>query len=107
MEPRPKGVDERMYSLVRIFEAGRDLASEVPEAARARVEALDAAAGFVTLLAIRGDDGALVTVEIFETLDDMRVAQEAVVRDARLSPSPPGSWPGKTITGEIVFQRGL
>jgi len=96
-----------MYSVVRIFEGGGHPASDVPEAARARVEALDRAAGFVTLLAIKGDDSALITVEIFETLDDMRAAQSAAGRDAWLSPAEGGPEFGRTITGEIIFQRGL
>lgn len=96
-----------MYSVVRIFEAGGRTASDVPETARVRVEALDRTTGFVTLLAIKGDDGVLLTVEIFETLDDMRAAQEAAGRGARLSPSEAGPGGARTIAGEIVFQRGL
>ena len=96
-----------MYSIVRIFEGGGRPAADVPETARSRVEALGRAAGFVTLLAIKGDDGALITVEIFETLDDMTDAQVAAGRDARLSHHEGGPESGRTITGEIVFQRGL
>lgn len=96
-----------MYSVVRILEGGGDPTSDVPEAARARVEAMGRVAGFVTLLAIKGDDGALVTVEIFETLDDMRTAQRASGRDVRLSPSEDRPRADRTISGEIVFQRGL
>ena len=96
-----------MYSVVRIFEAGGHTASDVPETARAHVEALDRTTGFVTLLAIKGEDGVLLTVEIFETLGDMRAAQAAAGRDAL--PSPFGGGPDgvRTIAGEIVFQRGL
>jgi hypothetical protein len=96
-----------MFSVVRIFEGGGYTASDVPETARARVEALGRTTGFVTLLAIKGDDGALLTVEIFETLDDMRAAQKAAGRDALLSPSEGGPEGARTIAGEIVFQRGL
>jgi len=96
-----------MFSVVRIFEGGGHTASDVPETARARVEALGRTTGFVTLLAIKGDDGALLTVEIFETRDDMRAAQRAAVRDALLSPSEGGPEGARTIAGEIVFQRGL
>jgi hypothetical protein len=96
-----------MYSAVRIFEGGGLSAADALEAARTRVEALGEAAGLVTLLAILGDEGALVTLEIFETLDDMRAAQRAVGRGARPSPSGDGPQDGRTIAGEIVFQRGL
>jgi len=96
-----------MYAVVRIFEGGGDPASDVPEAVRARVEAMGVAAGFVTLLAIQGDEGALVTVEIFETLGDLRAAERAAGRAGRPSPSEDGPEGDRTITGEIVFQRGL
>jgi hypothetical protein len=96
-----------MYSVVRIYEGGDVPASDIPEAARARLEALGMATGFVTLLAIDGDDGALVTVEIYETLDDLQVAQGVAGRGARRSPAGGGADRGRTITGEIAFQRGL
>lgn len=96
-----------MYSVVRIYEGSDVPASDVPEATRARVEALGLATGFVTLLAIDGGDGALVTVEIFETLEDLKLAQRAAERDARGSSTGGGPGRGRTITGEIVFQRGL
>ncbi len=96
-----------MYSIIRIFE-GRGLAtSDELEAARARVEVMGRSAGFVTLLAIVGDDRELVTVEIFETLDDMTAAQAADGRDAARSRGPDEPEGGRTITGEIVLQRGL
>jgi len=96
-----------MYSVVRIFEGAGSPASDGPEVAPTGVADLCGSAGFVTLLAIRGDDGALVTVEIFETLDDLRIA-EADARRAR-SPLPAEDGPAcaRTISGEIVFQRGL
>ncbi len=96
-----------MYAVVRVSEAGGHTVSDVPETARSRIEALERTTGFVTLLAIRGDDGVLLTVEIFETLDDMRAAQEAAGRDVHLSPSEGGLEGARTIAGEIVFQRGL
>lgn len=96
-----------MYSVVRIFEGGEPPASDALAAARARVEVMGGAAGFVTLLAILASDGALVTVEIFETLDDMTAAQRAAGRGASRSPSGNEPERGRTITGEIVFQRGL
>jgi hypothetical protein len=96
-----------MYALVRIFAGGGHPASDLSEAARARVEVLDTTPGFVTLLAIKGDDGALIVVEIFETLGDMTAALAVAWHDARLSPSPGGPQFGRTISGEIVFQRGL
>jgi hypothetical protein len=96
-----------MHSVVRIFEGGEHPASDVPEAVRARIDALGRAAGSVTLLAIKGDDGALITVEIFETLDDMQAAQRAAGRHAGVSPSEGRPECARTITGEIVFQRGL
>jgi hypothetical protein len=96
-----------MYSVVRIFEGGGLTAANAPETARANVEALARTTGFVTLLAIKGDDGALLTVEIFETLEDMRAAQGTAGRDALLSPSEGGPGGARTIAGEIVFQRGL
>lgn len=96
-----------MYAVVRILEGGNHAAVDVPEAARGLVEAPGGTTGLVTLLAIKGDDGALVTVEIFETLDDLRVAEGAAGRDTRRSPAEDGSEGGRTISGEIVFQRGL
>lgn len=102
-----QGVDERMYAAVRIFERGTYTPSDVRDAARARVEALGTAASVVTLLAIKAEDGALVTVEIFETFDEMTVAQRSAGTDSWLSPADGGPQPGRAITGEIVFQRGL
>jgi hypothetical protein len=96
-----------MYSVIRIFEGGGHPASEALAAARTRVEAMGRAAGFVTLLAILGDDGALVTVEIFETLDDMAAAQGSAAIGAGRPPSRGEPEGGRTIAGEIVFQRGL
>lgn len=96
-----------MHSVVRIFEGGERPASDLPETAHARVEALGGAAGSVTLLVIRGDDGTLLTVEIFETLDDMTAAQGASGREAPLPPAEGAPECGRTITGEIIFQRGL
>jgi 6-phosphofructokinase len=96
-----------MYSVVRILERGRHTASDVHETARGRVEVMGRSAGFVTLLAILGDDGALVTVEIFETQDDMTAAQGTAGHYASRSPSPDGPEGDRTIAGEIVFQRGL
>lgn len=96
-----------MYSVVRIIEGRGHPASDVPEAARAHVETLGTATGSVTLLAISGDDGTLVTVEIFETLDDMTAAQVVAGPGTGRSSPEAGPEPGRTITGEIVFQRGL
>jgi len=96
-----------MYSIVRIFEGDGHPASDGPAVAPARVGDLFGAAGLVTLLAIKGDDGALVTVEIFETADDLRIAQADTSRADPLLPfeDPPART--RTISGEIVFQRGL
>jgi hypothetical protein len=96
-----------MYSVVRIFEGDTYATTVDPEVGRARLGELWAAPGFVTLVAIKGDDGALVTVEIFETIADLRIA-EADARRADLLRGP-GDRPvrARTISGEIVFQRGL
>ncbi|MDH4045740.1 MAG: hypothetical protein OEW06_14920 [Gemmatimonadota bacterium] len=96
-----------MYSVARIFEGGGHATPDDPEAGRALVEALGGASGLVTLLAIEGDDGALITVEIFETLDDMKAAQGAAGHDPHPSTSEGGPHHVRTIAGEIVFQRGL
>jgi len=90
-----------MYSVVRIFDGEESFASSIPQVVRDRVGALGEVAGFVTLLAIRGDDGAVVTVEIFETLEDLRAAWD---RHGASETSHNGT---RTISGEIVFQRGL
>jgi hypothetical protein len=96
-----------MYSVVRIFEADGSPAPSGPDGAPSRADELSAATGFVTLLAIRGDDGSLVTVEIFETLHDLTAALEGAGGLAHRWPAPAGPERGRTITGEIVFQRGL
>jgi hypothetical protein len=94
-----------MYSVVRIVEGAGHPASDGPEVAAAAN--LLGSAGLVTLLAVGGDDGTLVTIEIFETLDDLRTALAEAHRGSPRWPS--GDRPGsvRTIVGEIVFQRGL
>jgi len=96
-----------MYSVVRIFEGDGQPVSHGPEVAPARVGDLSEADGLVTLLAIKGDDGALVTVEIFETLEDLRIAQADAGRADPVLPSEDRPACARTISGEIVFQRGL
>jgi len=96
-----------MYSVVRIFEGGGHAASDALEAAHARAEVIGRAVGFVTLLAILADDSSLVTVEIFETQDDMAAGPGAEGSGASHPPSRDEPECNRTITGEIVFQRGL
>jgi hypothetical protein len=97
-----------MYSVVRIFEGDGSPAPDGPEVTPSRADDLLAATGCVTLLVIKGDDDSRVTVEIFETLDDLTAAHGGGAgRLAHRWPSPAGPERGRTITGEIVFQRGL
>lgn len=102
-----RDVDGRMHSVIRIFEEGGHRASGALGGAPARAEALGQTPGFVTLLAIQGDDGALVTVEIFETLDDLTAALSGGGGGEAWPPCPVEQEPCRTISGEIVFQRGL
>jgi heme-degrading monooxygenase HmoA len=95
-----------MYSVVRTFEGRGHTAATISEAARARVRVLDKVPGFVTLLAIEAETDTLITIEIFESADDMRAA----LRNGGgvdVSHGEGGLTCVATTVGEIVFQRGL
>lgn len=95
-----------MYSVVRTFEGRGHTAATITEAARARVRILDEVPGFVTLLAIEAESDALITIEIFESADDMQAALRAEGGDGVSYGKGILTCVGAT-AGEIVFQRGL
>jgi hypothetical protein len=95
-----------MYAMTRSYADRACTRDDLVRAGRACARVLDNAPGFISCLILRGDDGRLTVLTLFDGLADLQMAEETP--GTRLADHLAGlTRPSECISADVIFQRGL